>query len=593
MSDQQDSNQTIFKQTIKSPDGSFEKVIQEKTEELKIQDNPQPTDQNLDLDVLTDLVQEYLHAYDEALDFERRKSLTPIEVDELASKLARLYEKVRRIIDWKEENLVRRTSIERILKRRLFSEYSNIRLAGELNPSEMSEPMVLELIRSGYFPNGKIAKEKIFLVEKVLEKYIFIIKSNSSGGTQNKKTLKEKVAFFNWVIELAACEIESVLDPSLRENALINLMTKMIYKRIKLIPSKVMDVNEVFIQTYIAVHRTLFNLDDPIIIYNLIKLKFPDFFINEADQIHYYAANIKQLQESIDNDLEEKNSSYFFAVCDQYDAAYLLIGDAFKELAKSGSLEKNKIVAKEEFHQAVEKVYQQRYKTLKRRLFRSAIYSTLSIFVTSGVSFIIFEGPVAKMVHGYFSPFALLIDLLIPTILMFILVIIIKLPPASNIFRIKQEVDSIMYKNEDPQVYEIIFNKNNKSIFNAIFAFISLIAGLISMIFIYWVFKVAGVPWTSLYVDTINVAMVVFAAMVIRHRSKEITIAEGGSFIEFFVDLFYIPIAKIGQWFSQKWKEYNFVSVIFTALVDTPFSALIAMIEDWRDFLKKRRSEIH
>ena len=100
-------------------------------------------------------------------------------------------------------------------------------------------------------------------------------------------------------------------------------------------------------------------------------------------------------------------------------------------------------------------------------------------------------------------------------------------------------------------------------------------------------------PWTSLYIDTVNVAVVVFAAMVIKQRSKEVTIEEEGTFIDFILDFFSIPLAKIGLWFSDKWKEYNIVSVFFTTLVDTPFSVFLEMIEDWRTFIKTKRSEIH
>ncbi len=126
-----------------------------------------------------------------------------------------------------------------------------------------------------------------------------------------------------------------------------------------------------------------------------------------------------------------------------------------------------------------------------------------------------------------------------------------------------------------------------------VFGIISLITGSASMVFIWWIFKIAGVPWTSLYIDTATVAMIVFAAMVIRDRSKEITIEDRGSFSEFLLDLFTIPLAKLGQWLSEKWKEYNIISVLFVALIDSPFSAIIAVIEDWRGFLKDRRSEIH
>jgi hypothetical protein len=51
-------------------------------------------------------------------------------------------------------------------------------------------------------------------------------------------------------------------------------------------------------------------------------------------------------------------------------------------------------------------------------------------------------------------------------------------------------------------------------------------------------------------------------------------------------------LAKIGNWFSEKWREYNVVSAFFTALIDLPFSTFVAAIEGWRNFIKEKRIEI-
>ena len=128
---------------------------------------------------------------------------------------------------------------------------------------------------------------------------------------------------------------------------------------------------------------------------------------------------------------------------------------------------------------------------------------------------------------------------------------------------------------------------------NTVFALISAAGGITGAYAIFMLFKVAGVPWTSIYIDTVNVAMVIAAAMVIRHKAREITIEERGSFISMTIELFSLPLAKVGQWFSDKWKEYNILSVFFIALVDMPFSVVVALLEDWRSFLRDRRSEIH
>ena len=49
-----------------------------------------------------------------------KEGASTIHVDEVASKVASFYEKVRGIIDWKEEHLLKRSAIERAMGRRIF-----------------------------------------------------------------------------------------------------------------------------------------------------------------------------------------------------------------------------------------------------------------------------------------------------------------------------------------------------------------------------------------------------------------------------------------------------------------------------------------
>ncbi len=555
-------------------------------------DSSQKTSASSKVYPLSELMKNYLVEYKQGVVYERKPPVSPIDVDELASKLARLYEKVRRIIDWKEENLVRRTAIERILKRTLLSEISGLGTSS-LDSDKITEPLVFEMIRSGYFSNRSVSKNKIPAAEESLAKYIYIINNSSISKSMHGLKVKEKINFFNWILEIAACEIEEILEPAFKQNALMNLMTTSIHQKLKIIPKDLISEEDVLLQTYIAVHRTLYGLDAPIIIYNLIKYRYPEWFEGDPDFIEKFSANIGQIKEQLEADLEHPYGKEFFKVCDQYDAAYLIIGDAMEELDEDLDLLEKKLKNKNTLMEAVANVYQARLKTLKQRLYRSAIYSTLSIFVAGIVSFIIFEGPVARLVGDGFSWFALFVDLAVPSALMFILVWTIRPPKADNLGRVKEEVQKIVYASDEEDVYQIQLNKKRSWLKQGIFGLISLIGGAIGTYAIYLVFKIAGVPWTSIYVDTVNVAMVISAALVIRHKAKEITIRERGSVVNMLVDLFSLPLAKLGQWISEKWKEYNIVSVFFTALVDTPFSVLITLIEEWRSFLQDQRSQIH
>lgn len=557
---------------------------------------------------LNELTNEFLLDYVQGILYQQKPVVSPIESDEFAAKLAKVYEKIRRIVDWKEENLIRRTAIERILKRTLLSEISGLGQSS-LDSEKITGPLVLEMVRSGYFSNKQISKNKIPLAKQSLAKYIYIINNSPFSGKgyvtdikpdadqdeqkKRKANLKEKVNFFNWILEIAACEIEEILEPSFKENALINFMTFSVKNSLKVLPQNKMTDEEILIQTYIAVHRSLFSLDSPIISYNLIKYRYPQWFENDPEFMKNFSENIEITREQINNDLDHQYGKEFFKICERQDAAFLILGDVMKELEEDPELIESKLKDKKQLFKTIASVYDRRLATLKNRLYRSAIYSTLSIFVAGLASFIIFEGPVAKFVGEGFSWFALFVDLAVPSALMFILVITIQPPKKDNFSRVKEEILKIIIKSNEKDEFEINLVKKRNWLLNFIFSFFSLMGGVIGAYAVYLIFKVAGVPWTSIYVDVVNVAMVVFAAMVIRHKAQELTIQESGSVLTMIVDFFYLPLAKVGQWLSAKWKEYNIVSVFFTALVDAPFSVIVGLVEDWRSFLRDRRSEIH
>ena len=204
-----------------------------------------------------------------------QKSLKPkegvatIHVDEVASKVAAFYEQIRTIIDWKDEHLMRRAAIIRKLKRRFLDLELN-----NFSKKNIAEPLVLELVRGGYFPNDRIEEVKISDVQKIIDKYVFIIKNS-----QESKKGKTGLQFYNKLLEIAACEIEETLAPSIKEIALIDYMFERMREHIKIneyvYERGVLKKEEKDIQIYIAVQQALFKLDGPIISYNLLKYKYP------------------------------------------------------------------------------------------------------------------------------------------------------------------------------------------------------------------------------------------------------------------------------------------------------------------------------
>jgi len=174
-----------------------------------------------------------------------------IQVDEIASRVAGFYEKVRMIVDWKAEHLIRRAAIERSLKRRFLGELG-LGILGTTEMSEISESLILELIRGGHFPNDQIPRTKISEVESVLKKYFYILETHSEGNDISPSATKRKVNFYNWLLEVAACEIEEQLDPPLKEFALINYMTDQLTVKLRIEPGLKVSEEVKEIQTYLS-----------------------------------------------------------------------------------------------------------------------------------------------------------------------------------------------------------------------------------------------------------------------------------------------------------------------------------------------------
>lgn len=516
-----------------------------------------------------------------------------VHVDEIASKVASLYEKARGIVDWKEEHLIRRTAIERALKRRLISKLSGRGLASNLRLGKIAEPLVLELTRGGHFPNGKIPKRKLVEVQKVLDKYIYILQNNPLSRKGAPPKIKRKVNFYNWILEIAACEIEEILDLPLKENALIEYMTDLIAGKIQVEPKAAMSEAEKRIQTYIAVHQTLFRLDAPIISYRLLKYRYPAWTNPPSPWLERMTKGILAVGEQIESDLHHPLANNFVAICEKYDTPYLILGDILKSSSQKPAEIPRQFAHPKRLNGLVEKFYRRRLSTLKSRLFRMAVYSTLSVFVASGFSLFVIEVPIAKFFYGHFQPLAIFVDIILPTVLMFALVAMVRLPRESNLVRVKEEVRKIVYQQRKEDTYEIRANKKRGPLTMLIISLLYLAVSLLSLGFVFWIFYLARVPITSVYIDTLNVAVIVFAALIIRQRAKELVVEERANFLEFLIDALSVPMARIGQWLANKWKEYNIVSVFFTILIDVPFMTLVEFVENWSSFIKEKKAQLH
>lgn len=536
---------------------------------------------------LSDLTKKLISRFEFAKQQEELKTgKTTIHVDEVALRVAAFYEQIRTIVDWKEEHLMRRAAIIRKLKRRFF----DLELNNFSDTEGAAEALVLELIRSGHFPNDKIEESKIAETQQVIDKYVFILKNNPEN-----KSGKAGLNFYNWLIEVAACELEETLSPSTKEMAMINYMFNAMKEKIKVSEnfynSKALKPEETNTQIYIATCQALFKFDNPIISYNLLRLKYPNWHNIKGQTMGEISRDIFKTWQETEKDLHHPLANKFYTACEKYDTPYLLMGDILslnspseigREISDPSVLEK-----------LIRDVYKKRLSTLKSRISRAAVYSTISIFLTKILTLVVLEVLIEEALGSRINFFILAADVLIPTLLMFLIVASVKRPSKKNINIVIMETMKIAYKRKEKDIYEIKARRKRGVAVKAVLSFLYALSAFATFGTIYYILNAFSFPLSSIIIDIIFIALILFAGTAVAKRAQELTMEEEKEgFLTFVSDIFFLPIQGLGRWISHKWKKYNAIAAFFNALIDMPFSAFVEFIERWRYFIKERKEEI-
>lgn len=503
-----------------------------------------------------------------------------IEIDEITLRVGSFYEKIRGVIDWKGEHLLKRNVIERILRRKILSKTA-IKKDISTIPAES---FVVDIFRSGSFNSHRIQKEKIQKIQKILDKYIYIINHYS------QKNNGKSIIFGGWVASIAACEIEEVISDSRKERIVLSYALQSIKKIIK-VEGKIAKEEEDLL-LYIALQQSLFDLDKPIISYHLLRFKYNNWNSFSHKEIKEISEKIVEEKKYIESLFKHPLLKKFYQFCKKYNTPYLIINDILNSTSKDPE---KTIENPEEMEKIITKHYDKRVEKMKGRLYRAALYSTISIFITNIAALLIIEIPLSKYINiGNFTPLVVIIDILVPTALMALLLITVSPPPLKNRKKVVLETMKVLYKKEANEIYVIKKPKEKKSFIYVFVSFFYIVSFLFSVSFIVWLLSLINFPLLSYFIFIIFLSIIAFAGVKIREKSKDIYMIETkDSFFTMITDIFALPIIQLGKWLTSRWERYNILTVIFSAFLDMPFKIFLEFLDQWRNYLKEKKEEIY
>jgi len=518
------------------------------------------------------LIDTYSHDYS----IKAPKDVEKIKLSQMISKLGFFYEKFRNAIDYNEEHLVRRNSLERFLRRQIL-------LLQEKDAEKISQALIFEFIRARYLPNDTLPETFIAEVAKPINKYLEII------YYINGNKLPKGNKLVDWIIGIASTEINEKLTSNAKEVAMVNLMYSHLVDNVAFRKSK-LDEKERNLQIYIAVLRTLLRADMTTLRYFLLKLYIPNWNMLDKTEVRSFCRNIYSIKDKIEGNLSHpigfqlartiRSQSVFFNI--------------LKEVIETEEGDVRDIFDNPELlEERIENVAMANYRNIKTKLIGTIFRVILYILFTKTIIAFIVELPydyfVLKEIHWY----ALGTNVIFHPLLMLFIAMTIRVPGIKNTQIIVAEIKKIVYGEERKLVFKAKGRMRRGSIsyflFNFVYAVMFAISfGIIISILSYFHFNILS---GLLFVFFLTI--VSFFGFRLRNLAKNLSvIPRKDNLFSFLVDFISLPIIRVGRFFSTNFSRINIFLFIFDFIIETPFKMLVEFLEKAVSFINEKREEI-
>lgn len=495
-----------------------------------------------------------------------------ISVSRTVSAAAVIYEAARNAVEFRADHLIRRTAIERILKRRFVT-----------NPDGkgIAESLIRELLWARYLENNQVPIKKNDEVQKIIDKYVVF-----RDAVLKNENLKEKGLVSQWLLQVVSCEIEECLKPSPQREALNSFVFRTLKERL-IIPEE-KDPKTHDIQIYLATQRCFASSDEAILRFRLFLSFKPNWLEASHEQALNLANNFPSLYKEIENQLDHPLSDRLRRFVSKEIAPFNVIRDLVNEYP-------NELVeifsSKDVLEKKVRLILLRRYQETASRLQRAAVRSIVYIFLTKMVLAFLIELPYDYLTKNT-NYLALIINTVFPPALMFAVTSAIRLPGEENTLKINAKISEYLYQTSANKVVLEIASPSKKPILTMFFTLVYLFTYLLIFGGTIYLLKQLHFNIVSQAIFLFFLTIVSFFGFRVRYLTKDYEYAERERAFGPIIDFLFLPILRVGQWLSKELQQINVLIFVFDFIIEAPFKAFFYVIEEWIGFVKAKREEI-
>ncbi|MDP2629937.1 MAG: hypothetical protein Q8P56_00860, partial [Candidatus Uhrbacteria bacterium] len=481
-----------------------------------------------------------------------------IEEHRIANPAAALYENLRYVVDYQEEHAVRRSAIERILKRLIVIERKTVD----------ARALLSELVEGGYLPRGEatrgVARQITLSINKVRR-----IEPLLGGSTSQKRA----------ILSFAASEIESVL--AARQHLLDDAVVQAFYKTVQpRIQGAEFEKDHLDVQVRCACRRALLGSDDASLSYALWLLYVPQWKEDSGGDLEQVAGKIPAIVSTIRMNVK---STVQWQIVQKIKKECIYFRIIREFVQRDGSLAQGVLDDPKKMEAATRAFLAEKYVQENDKARSSGTRAVSYLLITKIVLALIVELPYETYILGGVSPIPLLVNVLFHPLLLFGLTLEVVSLGTANTDAILRGMQVVLY-GADTQPIEVYRRIRFAKTFALLYALVALgVFGAILAILQSLEFNV--VSMALFYIFFFFVSYFTFR---IRYNANRWKVLGDGTFPAM-VNLLAVPVVRTGHWLSRKFSTVNIFVFILDFIIETPFRHMLSF---WNQFVRYLRENV-
>lgn len=491
-----------------------------------------------------------------------------MRVNPIVSELASWYEKLRNAMDYREEEVVLRAAIERILKRRHF--YGG-------NGKTIAAPLLRELVWARYFPDGSITEKVVEDVETIIETYLTLKKLIQ---TKHKIDAGKLNAF---MYHLISSQLTYALNKDNRRDTMTNFMFHVMKEHI-IIEDDTLEEKD--IQTFIAVRRAFAKDDIALLHFHLFTQYFGTPNPENIEQISdEFMEGYTEIEKQLNYPLRHRIYSFIKRTT----APFLILEEI---LLKHADNLQTFVNNQNELNNEINNTCQEKYEKIRDKVNRAIVRSVMFVILTKTFIALSIEGTVENLLYGGVAWRNIILNITIPPVLLTVASLFIKTPGKDNTERIQKQIDVLLFSH-DPKITRVVTlkkkTKANKSIVFLIITLLWPVAFVASFGLVIYLLSLIHFNWVSQFIFIFFLTIISFLIYRIYQTAHTYTVIRKQNIITPIVDFFFMPIARVGRHLTEGVSHINVLLFVFDFVIEAPFKGLFAFFEQWFMFLHSKR----